>query len=102
MADLEALDDLVARALVDGHLVAEQDPVPVVGCVVLEQLAVEGGGVLVDDEEDLRVRVVVRPRPGEEVVELKAADGGHGEARYYPIGVRTLHPAELGQLTPDL
>ena len=78
VADLEALDELVAHALVDGQLVAEKDPALAV--VVLEELGVDLRGV-VDDDQDLGLRVEVGPGAIEDVVQLEASWRGQGAER---------------------
>jgi hypothetical protein len=78
VAHLEALDELVADALVDGQLVADEHPALAV--VVLEELGIDLGGV-VDDDQDLGVRVEVGPGAVEDVVELEASWRGHAAER---------------------
>ena len=100
VADLEALDELVARLLVDGHVVGEQHPVAAGSALVLEDVGVDRGAV-VDHHEDPRVGVVVRPGPDQQVVELEAAQRGHW-GHFYPLR-RTAHKAPRSlQLALDL
>ena len=53
---------------------------PALAVVVLEELGIDLGGV-VDDDEDLGLRVEVGPRAVEDVVELEASWRGHGAER---------------------
>src|SRR4051812_42310589 len=87
VADLEALDDLVASALVEGDVVAEEDPVAPVAAL-LEDVLVDLRGV-VDDEEHLGLRVEVGPGTVEDVLELESAGaGGWGGVFTANAGVR--------------
>src|SRR4051794_8135372 len=76
VADLEALDDLVAGALVERDVVADEDPVAALGAL-LEDVLVHLRGV-VDDEQHLGLRVEVGAGAVEDVLEVEAAGGGHG------------------------
>ena len=71
VADLEALEQLVAAVLVDRRLVGDQHPVGALVLLHVEDLGVELGRV-VDDDEDLGLRVEVGPRTVDELVELEA------------------------------
>ena len=67
-------DQLVARALVERDVVGDEDPA--LGVVLLEELGIDLGGV-VDDDQHLGLGVEVGPRAVEDVVELEASWSGH-------------------------
>ena len=63
--------------LVDGSLVGHEDPLALVVVGSLEDLGADVGGV-VDDDEDLGLRVHVGAGADDEVVQVEAAQGaGH-------------------------
>src|SRR3954447_2333338 len=77
VADLEALDHLVAGALVERDVVADEDPVAAFGAL-LEDVLVHLRRV-VDDEQHLGLRVEVRAGAVEDVLEVEAAGRGHSD-----------------------
>ena len=76
---LEGLQELVPPVLVDGHLVGDQHPVGALELLHVEDLGVQLGGV-VDDDEHLRLRIEVGARAVDELLELEAAGISHGAA----------------------
>ena len=66
-----------------GRVVAEQDPLRAVVLFVLDQLEVDVGRV-VDDQDDLGLGVEVGARTGEELVDVEAAQGRHGREATRP------------------
>src|SRR6185437_8958161 len=72
IGDLELLDQLVALVLVDGRVVGDEHPVGGVEVACLEDLVIDLGRV-VDDDQHLGLRVEVRAGTDRELVELKAA-----------------------------
>ena len=79
VARLEVVHELVATVLVDGRLVGHEDPLALVVVGSLEDLGADVGGV-VDDDEDLGLRVHVGAGADDEVVQFEAAQGA-GHAR---------------------
>ena len=79
VARLEVVHELVAAVLVDGRLVGHEDPLALVVVGSLEDLGADVGGV-VDDDEDLGLRVHVGAGADDEVVEFESAQGA-GHAR---------------------
>src|SRR5580700_2112513 len=77
ISHLEALDQLVAAVLVDRGLVGEEHPFVALEVLHVEDLMVEIGGV-VDDQQHLGLGVEVGPRTDRQLVELeRAVVSGH-------------------------
>ena len=75
--DLEGLEQLVAAMLVHGQLVGDLHPVGALELLHVEDLGVELGRV-VDDDQHLGLGIEVGPRPIAQFLELEAAWIGHG------------------------
>src|SRR5687768_12676903 len=73
---LEALEQLVALGLVQREVVRDENPVGALELLHVEDLGVHRRRV-VHDDHDLGLRVEVRTRPDQEVVELKASLVSH-------------------------
>ena len=61
---------------VNRNVVGDEDPLGLLVVVGVEDLGVQGGGV-VDDDQNLGLRVEIGPRTDGELVELEAAWVGH-------------------------
>ena len=77
MADLEGLHELVSGLLVDRRLVGDEHPVGALEVLHVEDLGVEVGRV-VDDDQHLGLRVEVRAGTDDDVLEVELSGVGHG------------------------
>ena len=71
VVDLEALKQPVARVLVDRYLVRDADPVRPLELLHVEDLGVQFGRV-VHDDQNFGLRIEVGARAVEDVVQLEA------------------------------
>ena len=94
VAHLKGLEQLVAAVLVDRDVVGDQDPVRAFVLLHVEDLGIELGRVI-DDDQHLGLRVEVGPRPVDQLVELEFARICHRAADYSD-------PAQPGDLPLDL
>src|ERR687894_273193 len=79
VAGLEGLEQLVARRLVNGHVVAHEHPVGPLEVLHIEDLRVDRLRV-VDDHHDLGLRIEVGARSVDQLLELIAASVGHARS----------------------